>query len=89
MEMSFKIELENGKYSFVNDNGVVKILLYSEECQEETGNSSLLCLLQYVEQLEESKKSLEEALSEMVKRDDDFRIKIIELEEENQRLLKR
>jgi len=46
----YKINVEGGKYTFINDNGIVTILRYGEEW--DTGNKALLCLLHQVESLE-------------------------------------
>ena len=40
----YKIDIENGKYTFINDNGVVTILHYGKIWSR--GNKALLCLLQ-------------------------------------------
>ncbi|ARF66559.1 hypothetical protein B7C51_00235 [Paenibacillus larvae subsp. pulvifaciens] len=47
----FKIETDNGKYTFINDNGIVRILRYGE--MWDTGNKAVLSLLQKVEKYRE------------------------------------
>lgn len=44
----FKFETDDGKYTFINDNGVVTILRYGEAW--DTGNKALLSLLYKIEQ---------------------------------------
>lgn len=51
--MTFKIGLEDGKYTFVNDNGVVSILRNGEQWRDESGDKAMLSLLQKVEQYRE------------------------------------
>lgn len=48
--MTFKIEIEEGKYTFINDNGIVSILRHGKEWRNESGDKALLRLLQQVEQ---------------------------------------
>jgi len=55
----YKIDIENGKYTFINDNGVVTILRYGEN--RDTGNKALLCLLQKVEKYEEDLNRISKA----------------------------
>lgn len=45
----FKLDIENGKYTFINDNGVVSILRHGEAWRNDTGDKALLCLLQRTE----------------------------------------
>jgi len=55
----YKIDIENGKYTFINDNGVVTILRHGENW--DTGNKALLCLLQKVEKYEEDLNRISKA----------------------------
>ena len=48
----YKINVEGGKYTFINDNGIVSILRGGEQWRSETGDKALLCLLHEVESLE-------------------------------------
>lgn len=56
----YQIDLENGKYTFINNNGVVSINRFREEWRNESGDKALLCLLQHVEKLEEENRQLKE-----------------------------
>lgn len=49
--MAFKIDVEGGKYTFINNNGIIEILRRGKEWRSETGDKALLCLLQEVESL--------------------------------------
>jgi hypothetical protein len=53
----FKVEFEDGKYTFVNDNGIVEILRYGKPWRNESGDKALLCLLQKFEQQQEELES--------------------------------
>jgi hypothetical protein len=50
--LTYKINVEGGKYTFINDNGIVGILRNGEEWRNESGDKALLCLLQQTESLE-------------------------------------
>ena len=50
--MTYKINVEGGKYTFINDNGVVSILRFGEQWRSEAGDKALLCLLHQVESFE-------------------------------------
>ena len=62
--MTFKIDIENGKYTFINDNGIVSILRGGETWRNETGDKALLCLLQKMETIKEKLNKCENLLSE-------------------------
>lgn len=48
----YEVEVENGKYTFINDNGIVSIKRCGEDWQENVGGKALLCLLHHVEKIE-------------------------------------
>lgn len=50
----FELTVENGKYTFINNNGVVSILRYGKEWRNEAGDKALLSLPQYVEEMSKS-----------------------------------
>lgn len=50
--MAYKIETEDGKYTFINDNGIVTVLRHGDLW--ENGDEGLLSLLQKVERYEEA-----------------------------------
>lgn len=54
----FKVETENGKNTFINDNGVVTVMRNGELWEE--GDKVLLTLLQKVERYENALKSIAE-----------------------------
>ena len=56
----YQIDVENGKYTFLNNSGVVSIKRYGEAWRDESGDKALLCLLQHVEELELEIKHLKE-----------------------------
>ena len=56
----YEVDVENGKYTFINDNGIVSIKRCGEEWQENVGGKALLCLLQHVEKLELELKQCKE-----------------------------
>lgn len=62
--MTFKLDVENRKYTFINDNGLVSILRCGEDWRSETGDKALLCLLQEVEKIKEKLGKCESLLSE-------------------------
>ena len=47
--MAFKVELEGGKYMFVNDNGVVEFYRYKEPSDVFLGSKPILALLHKLE----------------------------------------
>lgn len=49
----FKLEVEEGKYTFINNNGVVSVLRHNEAWKDASGDKSLLALLHHVEELEQ------------------------------------
>lgn len=57
----YEVDVENGKYTFINDNGIVSIQRYGEGWQENVGGKALLCLLQHVEKLELELKQCKES----------------------------
>lgn len=56
----YEVAVENGKYTFVNNNGLVSIKRNGETWRNESGDKALLCLLQHVEKLEEEIERLKE-----------------------------
>lgn len=56
----YEVDVENGKYTFINDNGIVSIKRCGEDWQENVGGKALLCLLQHVEKLELELKQCKE-----------------------------
>lgn len=56
----YQVNVENGKYTFVNSHGLVSIKRNGEAWRNESGDKALLCLLQHVEKLEEEIKRLKE-----------------------------
>lgn len=52
--MPFTLEVENGKYTFINDHGAVRILRHGEAWRDESGDKALLCLLQKVRDYRET-----------------------------------
>lgn len=50
--MAFKVELDGGKYMFVNDNGMVDFYRYGEPSAEFIGSKPILSLLHKLEQQE-------------------------------------
>lgn len=48
----YKVEVDNGKYTFINNNGIVSVQRHHEDWKDATGDKSLLSLLQHVEDLE-------------------------------------
>lgn len=58
----YELEIENGKYTFINNNGVVSIKRFGEAWRNESGDKALLCLLQHVEKLEEENRQLKSSV---------------------------
>lgn len=56
----YQVSIENGKYTFVNNHGLVSIKRHGEVWRNEVGDKALLCLLQHVEKLEEEIERLKE-----------------------------
>lgn len=50
--MSYKVELEGGKYTFTNDNGIVSFERYGEPSNAYLGNKAVYLLLSRIERLE-------------------------------------
>lgn len=50
--MAFKVELDGGKYMFVNDNGIVDFYRYGEPSDAFLGSKPILALLHKLEQQE-------------------------------------
>lgn len=48
----YQVDVEKGKYTFINDNGIVSIKRFGEDWQENVGGKALLCLLHHVEKIE-------------------------------------
>lgn len=48
----YKVELEDGKYTIVNNNGVVTVSRHGEQWRNETGDKLMLALLHKIEQYE-------------------------------------
>lgn len=65
----FRIETDGGKYTFINDNGIVEIQRYGEKW--DTGNKALLSLLQAIEDHLEKIKKYEKTLEEIIRQYDD------------------
>jgi hypothetical protein len=59
----YKTTTENGKYEFVNDNGVPKVYRNGE--LQEKGSKAWLTLLQKVESLEEYKNDVDELFNDV------------------------
>lgn len=64
--MTYKIDVEGGKYTFLNNNGIVSVLRNGEEWRNENGDKALLCLLYQVEKLEAERDYWKECLKKMV-----------------------
>ena len=58
----YEVAVENGKYTFVNNNGLVSIKRNGEKRRNESADKALLCLLQHVEMLEEELEGLKETI---------------------------
>lgn len=56
----YQVDVENGKYTFVNNHGLVSIKRNGEAWRNESGDKALLCLLQHVEKLEGEIERLKE-----------------------------
>lgn len=48
----YKFVTEDGKYTFINNNGAVTILRYGEVWRDESGDKALLSLLHEIEEME-------------------------------------
>lgn len=48
----YAFDAEDGKYTFINNNGIVAIQRYGEDWRNESGDKALLSLLHEVEEME-------------------------------------